>query len=93
MAEGPKLENDSPVYCKLRDISARGNEEIAAKGGTNRWAREERSPGESPGLRLGQGPKAGARDNTPTPVAGVTAEEYVGMQRGVVQERSLGTRC
>jgi hypothetical protein len=90
MAEGPKLENDIPVYCKLRGISARGESRrgVAQTDG----AGEERSPGEMPGLRLGQGPKHGARDNTPTPVAGVTAEEYVGMQRGVVQERSLGAR-
>jgi hypothetical protein len=45
-----------------------------------------------PGLRLGLGPKGGARDNTPTPVVGVTAEEYVGIQRGVVQESSLKAR-
>ena len=31
MAEGPKLENDVPVYCKSRDISAQGG--IAARGG------------------------------------------------------------
>ena len=37
--------------------------------------REERSPGEMPGLRLGQGPKGGARDSTPTSVVGVIAEE------------------
>jgi len=36
---------------------------------------EERSPGLRPGLRLGQGPEAGANRSTPPSVEGVTAEE------------------